>query len=515
MNLQKNDNIRIIYRVVIITLMIFTLLEAIFFPQMENLYGCGVFILSWILLYSFVLKKDRLKCFFPYFMMLGLGISFYWLPLLVTMLEGKPLTFRFENPYLTFNNQLLNLIMLICAYRLCHHLYRNNNFFHNLWAKIGYFKVPTDKQIWVLGFIGLASFLAMLRIQGSEAAEAENLGAGGQILNILREFAGLPVLLFFKDIYGGNNKKTNKLLVFVYLAFFVLIGVATGKRGTILMPFASMAMCYILPAIIYNKKLFTTRNTFLIIILFYLATGPVADLAIAMALGRDNSGQTSSSQTFDNITKIYNDKERLHTMYQAYMAMSDNGGDNNYGWSEYYVDNILLDRFCNLRVCDASLYYASKLGFDNPKMHDYFYHRLMFQFPTPILRLLGDNSNKFEYNFTPGDLLSTEGLGLTYQYMGFRVAGDTGIGLYLWGYKYYFIAFFIYFAFFYFMSTVVDWRNGRIIIPVPQALSLMGIFFAFNNATGIVGIVSTLLRGGWQDIVLYCIIFFVVRKIIR
>ena len=65
--------------------------------------------------------------------------------------------------------------------------------------------------------------------------------------------------------------------------------------------------------------------------------------------------------------------------------------------------------------------------------------------PTPILNALGIHINKFELQYTPGDLLSMESLNIGY-YQGYRVTGDVGIGLYLWGEMYCVYAFFIYFA---------------------------------------------------------------------
>lgn len=510
--LAKDDNIKILFRIVLITLGIFTLLECFFFSDIENIYGCATFFVGWLLLYHFVLKTDRTKCLFPYLAMLGLGISFFWLPLLATFLEGKPLTFRFENPYLTFNNQILNLIMLICAYRVCYKVYRQKNPIFRLWNWMGYFKPPTDIQVWILGFIGVASYIALLQIQGTEAAESENLGFGGQLLFVLRGFSVFPALLLFKNLYTGQNRHQNYSVVIFYLALLIIIGIATGKRTLIFGPLVAMFMCYLTPAIVDNKKLFTTRNSILIIVLVYLITGPGADLAIAMALGRDNSSQTSSSRTFSNITQLYGDREQLHNMYQVYMSNFDNGGDNDFGWSEYYVDNTMLDRFCNLRVCDASLYYAKKLGYNNDVMQEYMKNQMLYLLPTPVLNAIGLHFNKFEWGYTPGDLLSTEGLGLKYQYKGYRVAGDTGIGLFLWGYAYYIFAFFIYFALFYFMSTRVQTGN-KLIIPLPELATFYTVLFTFNNATGIVGVIRTLLRTGWQAIVLYCIVFFIVRKL--
>lgn len=31
------------------------------------------------------------------------------------------------------------------------------------------------------------------------------------------------------------------------------------------------------------------------------------------------------------------------------------------GWDETYVDNFLLNRYCNMRITDETLYYAMKL----------------------------------------------------------------------------------------------------------------------------------------------------------
>ena len=62
---QNKDNVKIIYKAIFSSLIIGTIFEALFFPDLKNLYGCGIFILSWILLYNLVLKKNRIKCFLP------------------------------------------------------------------------------------------------------------------------------------------------------------------------------------------------------------------------------------------------------------------------------------------------------------------------------------------------------------------------------------------------------------------------------------------------------------------
>lgn len=512
------DQVSIISRWILILLCILSIFEMLLYPENENIYGCGTFIIGWIFLYFFVLKyKNAQKCFLPFISLFGLGVCFYFMPLAMTLLEGKPLTFRFQNPYLTFNYQLLNLVMLIFAFRLCLLLYRPENVLTKVWDKIGYFTPPSDRQIWAMGFIGIFSQISLLMIMGTDDAEAENMGFLGHLLGVTKVFACFPVLLLFKKLYSnGSLGKIEKRPIFIYLAVLAALGLATGKRTMIFSSFVTIAMCYIVPLFSENKKLFSKKAAIYSFFAIYLVTGPVADLAAAMSLGRDNSQQTGAAKTFDNILDLYQDKEKLHTLYNAFLLTTDNGGDNLSGWSEYYVDNIMMDRFCNLRVCDMTIWYANRLGFDNSVMHEYMANQVLFLLPTPILKSLGIHINKFEMQYTPGDLLSMESLNIGY-YHGYRVAGDVGIGLYLWGEMYFVYAFFIYFALFYFLSSLVKTRlNSTILIfPLPVLCDLFRYFLFFNNATGIVGVVSTLLRTGVQAIVVYCAVVFVVKIIFK
>lgn len=512
------DNVSNISKWILVILCGLSLFEMVFYPEIENIYGCGTFIIGWLFLHFFVMKyKNAKKCFLPFISLFGLGICFYFMPLLMTLVEGKPLTFRFQNPYLTFNYQLLNLVMLILAFRLCLRIYRPNNVLSKLWNKIGYFTPPSDKQIWVMGFIGIFSQVFLLMIMGTEDAEAENLGFVGHLLGVTRFFASFPVLLLFKKLYKKEQiSKTSKRPIIIYLVVLAALGLATGKRTMIFSSFVTIAMCYIVPLFSENKKLFSRKSVIYGFIAVYLVTGPVADLAAAMALGRDNSEQTGAGKTFDNIIALYQDKEKLHTLYNAFLLKTDNGGDNLSGWSEYYVDNIMMDRFCNLRVCDMTIGYAKKLGFDNYVMHEYMRNQVLFVLPTPILQSLGIHVNKFELQYTPGDLISMESLNLR-SYHGYRVAGDVGIGLYLWGEMYFVYAFFIYFAMFFFLSSLVktNFSNTMLLFPLPVLCDLFRYFLFFNNATGIVGVVTGLLRNGWQAIVVYCVVVFVIKKIIK
>lgn len=519
MRIKSTDsyNVEIICKWVLAIIVCLTILEAIIYPESENVYGCFTFIIAWLFLATFVLRqKNAQKCFIPFIALFGIGICFYFLPLPMTMIEGKPLTFRFQCPYITFSYQLLNLVMLIISYRLCLYFYKPTNLLTRLWTKLGYFSAPSDKQIWAMGIIGIASQIILLSVMGTDEALAENLGVVGHLLNVTKVFASFPVLLLFKHLYTGKVvPKIEKRPIFIYLVVLAVLGVATGKRTALFSSFVTLAMCYILPAFTENKRLFSRKSILISIVGIYLITGPVADFAIAMNFGRDNSGKTGANQTFDKILDLYQDKEKLNTMYKTFLMATDNGGDNLSGWSEYYVDNIMLDRFCNLRVCDMTIDYARKLGFDNPTMHEYVSNQVLFQLPTPILNLLGYHLNKFELQYTPGDLLSMESLNIGY-YHGYRVAGDVGIGLYLWGEKYFLYGIFIYFIYFFFLSSLVKLSPvSSLIFPLPVLADMFRYFLLFNNATGMVGVLTTILRVGWQAIFVYCLILFFIKKMIK
>ena len=265
-----------------------------------------------------------------------------------------------------------------------------------------------------------------------------------------------------------------------------------------------------------NRKIFTRKNTCIAIIAFYLITGPIADLALAMIVNRQNVKDTSASATLSEVMRLYSDKEALHALFKmGSFSNSDNEGDNFNQWSEYYIDNIFFDRFCNLRTQDITLDYAQKLGYGSHRMKEYAENYLIFQIPTPLLNFFGYTDNKFDMNYTPGDLLSTDALGLRWQYKGFRVCGDSAVGLAWMGYKYYPFAFLIYVCVFYFFSSLVSFRRGLLTVPVPVIIGMVTYMTYFNNATGIFRSITLLLRSGWQDILIYCLAMWLIRKIIK
>ena len=483
-------------------------LEMVFFTSMENFLGCVSSIYGWYIISTCCIRREYLEKYpLPTLVMFGLGVCYSVLPI-VTLVEGKPVSFNFQVPYLTYYNQIISMTVISVAFRLAIRLYKPGCLLNRLWNKIGYMTVPSEKQIWILGILGLFSLLSIL----SEMGEEHDYQASGNFLGIVRNvLSGLsiaPICLYFKQLYGDPSTAKTKRFVKCYIVVLMVLGFATTRRALIFNSIFSIACIYLFLIIYSNRRIFTAKNTILAIVVAYLLTGPVAEIAMAMILNRHFGG--TASQTAEAVWKLYNDKETLHKTYQLYMANTDNGGDNSQGWSEYYVDNIFLDRFCNLRTIDATMYNAQKMGFGCRAGSDYYENFWINELPSPITNIFG---LKKDFVGTAVDHMVTSNFSdERYSLFGFKVGGETGIGLWMFGYWYYPIALITYIIMFYFLCSFTNISNAGILFPLPVLLSFRLYWMFFLNANGIfssMGHVFT--RANLNVIFIYCLLIFFLR----
>lgn len=493
-----------------IILIIVCVCEMIFFFTPENLYGCITLLYGWFLISGLCIKRRYIEQYpLPTIVMFGLGFCYSFLPIVVTLLEAKPITFNFQVPYLTFTNQIISCTVIVLAYRWAIHVYNPQNLLNTIWNKIGYMTIPTEKGIWIIGILGVAALLYTMSGQG----EGRDYQATGNAIEIIiQTFSSLstaPICLYFKYLYGDNQPAKSKRFVKYYIVIIMLLGIATTRRALIFNSIVTIACIYIFLLIYNNRKLFTLKKTILICFISYLVVGPFADLAAAMILNRQLVYNESAGSTFNKVWNLYQDKEALHKAYAMAMAATDNAGDNNQGWSEYYVDNIFLDRFCNLRTIDGTLYNAQKCGFGSGSK--YYENFWINELPGPIVNALG-----LEKDFlgTATDHMVVNNFGDLYSLFGFKVGGETGIGLWMFGYWYYPIALITYFVMFYFLCSFVNISNTGMIIPIHILINFKLYWMFFLNANGIfssMGYVFT--RSNLNSIFVYCILIFILRSL--
>lgn len=493
-------------------LIIATIFELILFPSLENLCGCTVCLYGWLLFSQFVFNNQNFRTLFlPTVAVSGYLVMYFFLPLVMTLVEFKPITYNFEVPFITFFNQTLNATIIILAFLVCKSIYKPNNFLNRLWNNIGFFKSPSDIQIWIMSISSLVLFavsqLTLHTIDNSDYSfdDMQKSAEGGGIMSIfasLSIYFGMPICFFFRKWYGSKEKMNYKIALVIYFIILLMIALISTRRSVLFKPIFSAAIFYALYLVLENKKIFTTARFFLYSMLFLLLTGPVADLAMAMALRRGDV------KTISDVVSMLSNRDELHKQFNI---MRDFAGDsdNSYSWSENYVNNIFLDRFCNLRVQDATIFYAHNLGYDNQKMHEYVKDKILYKIPTPIVHALGEKKIN---RTTPTDLMLDEYFHIKgYTRIGNMVTGDTGAGLYWLGYLYYPVAFIIYVFAFYFLGSLTTLRFGTLIIPIPILCTMQSYFMYFGNAYGIISSIEMLIRDGWMEILVYCAFFFIIR----
>lgn len=508
---KLTDNIDVIKIWIWRIILVLSFVEILVYPELENIYGCFCFIYAWAIVNKFVFVRKYLYStfFIPVFCIFGYAFCYYFLALPMTLVEGKPLTFNFQVPFLTWTNQIFHISIIVLAFKACVFFYSRKNLLHRFWKNIGYLNPPTEKQIWALAFLGCVAMFCSMSRQGTENATMDNFA--GFIINTIKTFAYFPICLLFPSLYkkDSSGTKINKKIILIYVIFLFVVAIGTTRRTLMFGAVVAIGFAYIAYMLLKNVKLLNKKNTFFIILGFYLLTGPVADLSMAMILNRQISGESSASNTFRKVMDLYKNKEMLHHLYQNSQYMADNGGDNMEGWSEYYLDNVFLDRFCNVRVIDVTLYYAQRIGYGNSQMMNTY----LDQFLVRLIPSAFVGYEKKQIITSPGDMLSSESLGETH--LGWRVAGDTGTGLSLWGYYYYIICFIILFVLFYFFSSQVTCNGVYLFIPIPILSSLMRYFMYFGNDYGIFKTIKLLVREGWEAIIIYSIVYYIVRKLVK
>ena len=238
-----------------ITLWIACLAETVFFFSWENLCGCAELIYGWGIVSAFVLKQEYIRRYpLPTIAIFGYAFCYHVLPLLITLSEGKPITFNFQVPYSTFFNQFLFITTIVIAFRLCIRFYRQNNILNKVWNKIGYLTPPSDKIIWILGFIGLGCTLMRLSQQGDDIEVQATGNALVIVINTLSKLSVVPVCLLFKRFYGAENESIPYKKVAYYVGMVMLIGIASTRRMMIFNAVATIILIGLFSKYYYNKK---------------------------------------------------------------------------------------------------------------------------------------------------------------------------------------------------------------------------------------------------------------------
>lgn len=483
-------------------------LELILFPSMSNLFGSAVTLLSTWMFFTWVLKIDIIRkrpISFIAFLQL---FFFMYLPLPVTLLDGNEMSHDLFNPIETYLLQLLYFAICILAFSLAGRKL-NKNKVRQWLKKMGYFVQPTNSWLWILGGIGLAFRLFMMNQQGQGDTEMTAAGT----LNMFSELIYAPICLLFGPLMGMKEcSKKTRYIVYSYIAFLVVLLIATNSRSKMLSPLVVYAFCYLLQQIYtYRSTLWLSYKKMVILLVAVLTiSGPAADMAIAMVVVRGQRTSMSFTELLSESIETFQDKERLNTYRR--LAAADDQAAVGAEWQESYVSSPFLDRLCNYRVVDATIYHAHKAGFANSEMLDFFADKVATMFPGPISTFLFPEIDKSDLSFSAMDKLYN----ITTKNIvgGFKVGGDVGLGLATFGLFYFPLCLFVYFIVFYILDGICIVINGKMAISVFTLIVIyFSYFLKFQVAGGVISQTAFILWGFWWTTIWHCIVYKLIRTI--
>lgn len=484
-----------------------TIIELIVFPDYNNLYLCLLALLS-LVLYSLVLDKELIKCHFFSFLCYSTLFMYRFLPVFATLIDGNPVSIGFNNALKIFIGESLLFVIATLAFYLNAKNKTNNNLLRNFYEKIGVFKRYRSNDIWILGYIGLS---IMILSKFTNSIEIQ------KILQTLSIFRYAPICLLFPNltsIYYKNRKN-----VVFYIVFITFISLISGSRQVLLFPICTFLLLFILNCVFYNKeKNFFKKKYIRYLPLFIIIVILFNRVSIAMLNSRDIVFDESSTAGDIISSIIYNtfNTGDLEDKSKSMFAIDETYKFDLDEWDEKYVSNSFLNRYCNLRVSDQTLYRAQSIGYNNPTMFNFFIINAYTFLPTPFLNLLGININKSDYSYSRGDLLYSLSSGKPI-FESHIVTSYLGDGLATFGYYYFIIQFILWFFLFKLVDTLILRDNNRVCYSIYGLCSVFIFLGLTRNAQGCFGDYYYIVRLFWNGIIgcILVFLFFKLRNIVK
>ena len=489
------------------------IIELLFFYSVPNAIGCLTFLYAWHLGKKIILTEGN----FIHFPLITLSLfvlllMYYVFPIFFTLLDGHAVTYRMENPLITFFYQSLYITSLVISFIIFRKIYNSNNWLNKLWLHIGIYKSPTIREAVILSAIGFFAFIYTLLT----ATNDESNYAGGfvsQLMQNLQSYAYIPICFLMAGLYfNESQRKKYRLYTLLYFSVIIIMAIATSRRSLMVMPIFMAFILMFLSLILYNKRYFITKKVFFITCLCLCILGPLQDMAKAMIYVRVAYRGVDTETLFKKIVDVYQDKNLLKAIDKS---NTFNDAENyQSGWSETYISNEFMERYCNLKVIDMSIYYVEKLGYCNRQVTNYTKDYMLALLPTPVLQLLHIDLDKKQMGLSPGDYIY--GLYTGNNYLGyFRVFSHVASGLAIFGLSFFLIMIPFYWIFWILINSMTPILKGKTFISFVAFLYIYKYAIFYINSGGFYTHLSFVFREFWQSIIIYVLLMFLIRKVLK
>lgn len=500
---KRQSDIHVCKKAMFIILLTSCILENILFFDENSIIVSVTSLLSLIIFNRVVFQLNVIRDFPISFFVLTNLFLFMYLPIPVTLLDGISVSHDMYNPTLTYLLQFLYYVMAIfafsCAISNKTKIFKKTAFIY----KMGFFQKITIPQLWILGFLGCIPRL-LLMIAHTEFA------AG--LLSTLSYLMYAPIVILFMPLIGGYEaSKMNKILAYCYIGFIMFLFIGSNARHLLITPLIIIIGCYVIKYFQSDalNSVFKLKNVILTILVLFIVSGPLSDVATAMVLVRSVRADVSFNELISETITMYQDKQALDIAKKMSVDELGKSATLSNNWDENYTSNVFLQRFCNYRVVDASIYHALRVDMPSVQMIKASIRQLEKLPPTPIPKLLF-NINKDDPHFSAMDYLYAYSTHTAPHGM-LRVGGDVGLGLSVFGIFYFIVQFLVYYLLFILLCSMAFRRNEMLVVSVFAICQLMDLFNLMTVHSGLIRHISFLIWGFWYNAILLIIVTKLVK----
>lgn len=487
-------------------------LEILIFPSFANLFGCIMMMVScWM--YAKVLAHINyiIKAPFSFFMLTSM-FMFHYLPVPATLLSFRPVSFGMAYPIETFVLETVMFALGCLAFLITAPKALKVGTLKSALTYFGFYDPFSERTIWMMGFIGLT-----IRVVSLARGSASTGDIIGKMMNVLFYYMYTPVVMLFPGLYKKEPDKPVNLKqkkVWIYFAVATVISLATNSRNKVIAPFCILILLWLLTIIKCNvsiKGLFTPKKILLITVSLVLLMNVFETISQAMLLNRSIRGELNFTELISaTVDSIFSD-DRNQEWSKYSEAGGDEAGEYSYRWTEEYVKNTWLNRFCNIRISDETLYLGKRLGIEGQKkMQKDFFDRILAVIPQPILQSIVPTFNKELYYNARGDALYIyAGVGGKSNWGEFRVTSNLGDGLATFDVLYFPLQLLSWCIIMMLLNTFSRQKNGKVCYSLYGLLAAYESMMMFVNGNGILDDILYMVRGYWQEVILFMIVFMI------
>ena len=485
------------------------LLQVFIDPSQTNLATAVIAGVSSILTALYVFRRGVMTLTpISSLIVFGLGFTLLLGPLIFQTLDWRPIAFNLDAPVAAVGTAAF-ASLLAC---LTHAIYRafppfgiaSQALARTVHTALFVFRAPTNLQLWLMGFIGLAATWTTGTADAKQAVEYGDVG--GKLLQAFAPFVLAPAFVVIAPYLFPSRaaKQPNWIPLLAYFGLVLLLAFARNSRGGFAVILFVLILCLALA--VWAGRLKLDRRAALggvaALVIGLPALSVLSDLSTAMLINRSVRNEVSATDLIDRTLATAGDRATLEN-YRAKASIIDNR------YNEIYIDSDFLGRLTLLKFLDLNIRHSQGI---TESQRDYaryiFGQRLLANLPTPVLTRLGLDVNKSALQFSGGDVyrfIASRGA------MGAYVTGSAlADGLAIMGLLFWPFLMGLALASFVINDAFVRYGGGWGLFISPAILLHVDRLFMFGlNGDNLAGVIGGLLRVYPQSLVLYAGLFLV------